>query len=29
VSLDTRQAGYLFSLPSALGQFKGATLWGR
>jgi FecR protein len=29
VSLDTRQAGYIFTLPSALGQFKGATLWGR
>jgi hypothetical protein len=29
VSLDTRQAGYLFTLPSTLGQFKGATLWGR
>jgi hypothetical protein len=29
VSLDTKQAGYIFSLPSATGQFRGATLWGR
>ena len=29
VSLDTKQAGYLFTLPSALGSFKGGTLWGR
>jgi hypothetical protein len=29
VSLDTKQAGYIFSLPSGTGQFKGATLWGR
>ena len=29
VSLDTKQAGYVFSLPSGTGQFKGATLWGR
>lgn len=29
VSLDTKQAGYLFTLPSAAGQFRGATLWGR
>jgi len=29
VSLDTRQAGYVFTLPTAQGQFKGATLWGR
>ena len=29
ISLDTKQAGYLFTLPSSGGQFKGATLWGR
>lgn len=29
LSLDTRQAGYLFSLPTVGGQYKGATLWGR
>lgn len=29
LSLDTKQAGYLFSLPTALGNFKGATLWAR
>ena len=29
VSLDTKQAGYIFTLPSAGGQFRGATLWGR
>jgi hypothetical protein len=29
ISLDTKQAGYLFSLPGTSGQFKGATLWGR
>jgi len=29
ISLDTKQAGYLFTLPSSVGQFKGATLWGR
>lgn len=29
VSLDTKQAGYIFTLPSATGQFRGATLWGR
>jgi hypothetical protein len=29
VSLDTRQAGYVFTLPTSSGQFKGATLWGR
>ena len=29
LSLDTKQAGYLFSLPTGNGAFKGATLWGR
>lgn len=29
LSLDTRQAGYLFSLPSSGGAYRGATLWGR
>ena len=29
VSLDTKQAGYIFTVPSVGGQFKGATLWGR
>jgi hypothetical protein len=29
VSLDTKQAGYIFTLPVAAGQFRGATLWGR
>lgn len=29
VSLDTRQAGYIFSLPGAAGSYRGATLWGR
>jgi hypothetical protein len=29
VSLDTKQAGYIFTLPSGAGQFRGATLWGR
>lgn len=29
LSLDTRQAGYLFSLPAAGGTYRGATLWGR
>ena len=29
VSLDTKQAGYIFTLPSSGGQFRGATLWGR
>jgi hypothetical protein len=29
VSLDTRQSGYVFTLPAGSGQFKGATLWGR
>jgi hypothetical protein len=29
VSLDTKQAGYIFTLPSGIGQFRGATLWGR
>lgn len=29
LSLDTRQAGYLFSLPTSGGAYRGATLWGR
>ena len=29
VSLDTKQAGYIFTLPVAAVQFRGATLWGR
>jgi hypothetical protein len=29
LSLDTRQAGYIFTLPSAAGSYRGATLWGR
>lgn len=29
LSLDTRQAGYFFSVPSAGGSYRGATLWGR
>jgi hypothetical protein len=29
VSLDTKQAGYIFTLPTSNGQFRGATLWGR
>lgn len=29
VSLDTKEAGYLFSLKSGGGLFKGRTLWGR
>jgi hypothetical protein len=29
VSLDTKQAGYIFTLPTSSGQFRGATLWGR
>lgn len=29
LSLDTRQAGYLFSQPSGNGTFRGATTWGR
>jgi hypothetical protein len=29
VSLDSKQAGYLFTLPTVSGAFKGATLWGR
>lgn len=29
LSLDTRQAGYLFSQPSFGGAFRGATTWGR
>lgn len=29
LSLDTRQAGYLFSLPSGDGSYRGATTWGR
>ena len=29
LSLDTRQAGYLFSVPSSGGTYRGATLWGR
>jgi hypothetical protein len=29
LSLDTKQAGYLFTLPTLSGTFKGGTLWGR
>jgi hypothetical protein len=29
LSLDTKQAGYLFTLPTLNGTFKGGTLWGR
>lgn len=29
LSLDTRQAGYLFSQPSGNGTYRGATTWGR
>ena len=29
LSLDTRQAGYLFSQPSGGGTYRGATTWGR
>ena len=29
LSLDTKQAGYLFSLPTPNGAFKGGTLWAR
>ena len=29
ISLDARQAGYLFKNPTSRGTFTGATLWGR
>ena len=29
LSLDTKQVGYLFTLPTLNGTFKGGTLWGR